>query len=168
MLWGSICWVLGCICAHFPQRGNCPHIWTSCVRVAAFSWRWNRQTVLYESAHTRCLLDLVAKVSVTWGWRDDWVVRVLAAAPPEDLSLIPSIHMVAQSFDSSSSASDAICWPLLSLSTHIAQTHAGKTLTHIKTNRKKEVLHSLYSDWSTRLMNRWSNGRLRRIIYLKP
>lgn len=155
MLWGSICWVLGCICAHFPQRGNCPHIWTSCVRVAAFSWPWNRQTVLYESAHTRCLLDLVAKVSVTRGWRDNWVVRVLAAAPPEDLSLIPSIHMVAQSFDSSSSASDAICWPLLSLSTHIAQTHMQAKPSHTlkQTERKKYCIHFTVTeapDWWTR------------------
>lgn len=93
-------------------------------------------------------LTLVAKVSVTRGWRDDWAVRVLAAVPPEDLSLIPSTHRVAQSFDSSSSASDAICWPLLSLSTHIAQTHMQAEPSHIlkQTNRKKEALHSLYSD----------------------
>jgi hypothetical protein len=55
------------------------------------------------------------------------------AAFPEDLGLIPMIHIqLTTDFNSSSRMCNNFLWPLWALGTHMVHTHEGKTPTRIK------------------------------------
>lgn len=148
MLWGGNCWVLGCVSAYIFPEGLCSlPLYQFCESCSFFlTLKINR---LYKSAHTHYLLELVAKVQ----WFG--VGEMTGKSTGWDLSLIPSTHMMAQSFNSSSSTSDAIFWPLLSLG-----THAGKTLIHIKTKQKQTERMKYFSHFTMTEESGWSTGDL--------
>jgi hypothetical protein len=68
---------------------------------------------------------------------DGSVLRALVS-PPENLGLIPRIHMGLKTiYNSSSGESNALFYPLWALVTKVVHIHAGKLSIHIKKKKIK-------------------------------